>query len=193
MSHLHAGVAFWWIAHRDGFIIYIGIINCAIGVDGDGWISALLLRNRARNSELRPCGGRSRAEGAALFATALIDRKPNCAIRRDMEMSMQAPASGGRTAIVRWRSHRCVAHPQVIAALTGGGSNDVLRAIVNGLSLISRVTESAECRRIRSRTNRLVIGATIRWRGACRQPVVAVIQTRRCAVSESVSNIGAGS
>ena len=106
---------------------------------------------------------------------------------------MQPSASGGRTAIVRWRSHRCVAHPQVIAALTGGGSNDVLRAIVNGLSLISRVTESAECRRIRSRTNRLVIGATIRWRGACRQPVVAVIQARRCAVSESVSNVGAGS
>src|SRR5438132_11131081 len=109
MSHLHAGVAFWWIAHRDGFIIYIGIINSAIGVDGDGWISALLLRNRARNRELRPCGGRSRAEGAALFATGLIDRKPNCAIRRDMEMCMQAPASGGRTAIARWRPTLCVA------------------------------------------------------------------------------------
>src|SRR5207237_10816092 len=105
---------------RDGFIIYIGIINCAIGVDGDGWISALLLRNRARNSELRPGGGRSRAEGAALFATALIDRKPNCAIRRNMEMAMQAPASGGRPAIVGWRSHCCVAHLQVITALTSG-------------------------------------------------------------------------
>src|SRR5439155_2756053 len=123
----------------------------------------LLLRNRARNGELRPRGGRSRTECTALLATALIDRKPDCAIRRDMKMSMQAPASGGRTAIVRWRSHRCVVHPQVIAALTGGGSNDVLGAIVNSLSLISRVPESAERSRIRSRTNRLVIGATIRW------------------------------
>src|SRR2546426_850029 len=84
MSHLHAGVPFWWIARRDGFIIHIGVINCTVGVDGDGWIGALLLRNRARKSELRPCGGRSRTERAALLATALIDRKPNCAIRRNM-------------------------------------------------------------------------------------------------------------
>src|SRR2546422_10799419 len=98
-------------------------------------------------------------------------------------MSMQASASGGRAAIVGWRSHRCVAHPQVIAALTGGGSNDVLGAIIDGLSLISRVTESAECSRIRSGTNRLVIGAAIRWRSTCRQPGGAVIQTRRGAVS----------
>ena len=109
-----------------------------------------------------------------------------------MEMSMQASASGRRATIVGWRSHGCVAHSQVIAALTGGGSNDVLRAIVNGLSLISRVPESAERSRIRPRANRLVIGATIRWRSTCRQPVVAVIQTRRCAVSESVSHISAG-
>ena len=105
---------------------------------------------------------------------------------------MQASASGRRATIVGWRSHGCVAHSQVIAALTGGGSNDVLRAIVNGLSLISRVPESAERSRIRPRANRLVIGATIRWRSTCRQPVVAVIQTRRCAVSESVSHISAG-
>src|SRR5206468_3198045 len=134
----------------------------------------------------------SRTESTSLRGSALINRKPNCSIWRNVKMSMQPSAwiSGAARSGVGRRAHGCIVHTQIIAALTGGRSHDILGAIIDGMPVCNRIRRIAQATwdivrndiRIRSRTDGLVIGASIWWRSTGRVPYVAVVQTGRCAV-----------
>src|SRR5207237_7901247 len=70
-----------------GLISHIGIINFAVSIDRDRRIGALCLRSSIGNREFCPGGARIRTERTALEPTALIDWKPDRAVRCDVEMS----------------------------------------------------------------------------------------------------------
>src|SRR5438105_1374341 len=93
------GVALGRISGWNRLIVYVGKIGGVITIDGDGGISALGLRNAARNRELSPGNARICAGRAALLVTAVRDRQPGCTIWRNMHVPMQTPASGRRAVV----------------------------------------------------------------------------------------------
>src|SRR5258708_35521323 len=85
---------------------------------------------------------------------------------------------------------RTVARAEIIAALALR-TDGVLRAVEHVVALIHRVRQGAQRCRVRSRTDRLVIYAAVRWRNRNRNPLIAVIKWRR-RVSVTVNDVRSG-
>src|SRR5438552_4451563 len=124
MTGRDARVAFRRIPGRHRFIVHVSIVNRVVGIYRDGRIGALSLRMTSGHSELSPGSSCGRTKSTALRRTALIDRQPDCAVWRYMQVSMQA--STGNSGI-GWPTDGGEACPQSITSLASGGTDDVLR------------------------------------------------------------------
>ena len=73
MSDYDPRVPLWRIPDCHWLVVYIGVVDCAIAIDGDGRISTLLLRKSVRYLELDPGCTTVGAEYAPLQTAALVD------------------------------------------------------------------------------------------------------------------------
>src|SRR2546423_11046062 len=105
-------------------------------------------------------------------------------------MTVQACAvipSGHSAALaVISKDARSIASAQVVAALTGRGTDNILRTVVNCLALISWITERTQRRGVRTATDCFVVGATVWRRKSHRRPGFAII------IRVSVDSVRAG-
>ena len=74
LAYLYMRMTFGKLACRDRLVVDVGIVSCAIGIEGDGRIGALRLRNASSYLELSPGGAGVCTDGSALLAPALINR-----------------------------------------------------------------------------------------------------------------------
>src|SRR5713226_8081444 len=139
MTYCYAGMTLSWTSGRNRFVINIGVVNGAIAVDGDRRIGALRLRDRVRHSKRIPCGAAVGTEYATLQTAALIHWQPGSSIWGDMNVAVYTAAgSAGKTRALTGvgQNGRAITRPQSITAITGSRTDDILRAIVDGLALV---------------------------------------------------------
>src|SRR5262249_13202379 len=85
-------VAFRRLAVGDRLVVDVAVVRGAVGVERDRRIGALRLRFAGRQREFGERGAGVGAGDATLVAAALVDRQPDRAVRRNVQMTVQAAA-----------------------------------------------------------------------------------------------------
>src|SRR5258708_422790 len=138
VTDLYVSMTLGRIARRDRLVVHVGVVNCAIRVDGDRRIGAFRLRDAAVNDELLPGHARIRADGATLRTATMIDRQPHTAIRSNANVTVQTMALGDTVALVCQHA-RTVTVAERITALTSGRSHYGLRATLDSRTLMALI------------------------------------------------------
>ena len=120
-----------------GITGYVGKVNPVVLIDCDRRIAAMRLRLAIRNNMLGPSNARVGAHDQPCVPVAIPHRDVRCAIRTDMNMSVDATALTSEIRIVN-RNAGSVAHPKRIATLARCPALWIsLSAVVNRATLIS--------------------------------------------------------